>query len=296
MPPFESEGIPLVSSYAALQDWDGLIFYTFEHEEPGVWDTAVPNTHLLNLAMDPVKIAQLAAFGVMFKRGLLRPATECVVRGYDEAQLIEGIRAGPSTGPLFTEGFSSFLPLLHRTRIRSFDHAITTYPSVDDTRDLVSDTGQLAWHNQSRPFVEVAAPQMETLVGYTGAPTPLLRHCDFKPATDFAALTLVALDNQPIARASRLLLVTAGKCELTDAQWNDAGWKLLKRGSKPTRIEAIRGELTLRGLERAAQIVVEPLDGAGNPLTAHTVPATNGTARLTLGDDITVWYLLTVSR
>ena len=296
VPPFESEGIPIVSSYAALQDWDGIFFYTFEHEEPGVWDTAVPNTHLLNLAMDPVKIPQLAAYGIIFKRGDLRPAPTCVVRGYEEAQIVESIRGGPTLGPFYTEGFSPFLPLMQRTRIRSFTQKIADFPAVTDTRRLRAETGELLWHNEGRNFVELAVPRAEALVGYVGGRPELLRHCEFRVENTFAALTCVALDEQPIARSGRLLLVAAGRCELTGEQWSGDGLKRVQRGRKPTRIEVIRGELTLKGLAQARQVRVEPLDGAGNPLKASLVTVENGVARIRLGEDVTTWFLLTVVR
>jgi hypothetical protein len=89
-------------------------------------------------------------------------------------------------------------------------------------------------------------------------------------------------------------LVATGRSALTEAPPVDFAKSWLRRGRKPTRIEVIRGELVLRGLVHATQITVESLDGAGNPQTTQVISVEAGTAKIVLGNDVTVWYLLTV--
>ena len=80
-------------------------------------------------------------------------------------------------------------------------------------------------------------------------------------------------------------------------RWNAARTSLDDWGKAPACIENVSGAVVLRGLERAAAVTAQPLDGAGHPLG----PAREATKRpdgwsVGLGDPPTTWYVLTVRR
>src|SRR3546814_12787816 len=64
---YGSEMIPILASYAALQDWDGIFFYTFETKISGKW-TPMIGDHF-DMTLDPVKMAQMPAGALIFLRG-----------------------------------------------------------------------------------------------------------------------------------------------------------------------------------------------------------------------------------
>src|SRR3546814_21165817 len=64
---YGSEMIPILASYAALQDWDGIFFYTFETTISGQWTTMI-GEHF-DMTLDPVKMAQMPAGRMIFQRG-----------------------------------------------------------------------------------------------------------------------------------------------------------------------------------------------------------------------------------
>ncbi len=289
------EGVPLTGAYAALQDWDGIFHFALAHVEPNVWNTFQPGG--LDVVVDPVRMANLAASGLLFLRGDVQPAPTTVLRGYSEREIIAALREPVGERPFFTPGFSPLTALMHQTRIASFQRSIADFPTVTDSKDLRAETGQIRWRaDDIRSHVEIATPRGESLVGFFPKETSELRHLQARVTNEFGALTLVSLDPAPIATAPRLLLVATARAGLTGTTWSEDGQTVKNRGERPTTIEVIAGQIVLRGLAGARHVRLEPLDGAGRPTKSHSRPVADGFVALPLGADTTVWYLLTVDR
>jgi hypothetical protein len=108
---------------------------------------------------------------------------------------------------------------------------------------------------------------------------------------------LSSLDQQPIAKASRLLLVAGGRVENSGQQWNVAGTDVTNWGGSPTLIEQVKGSLTLRQLGNARSIHLQPIDGAGRALGPRIdAPKSGDRWTLQLGNPVTTWYEITVDR
>ena len=76
---FACEGIPILAAYAALQDWDGIFWYTLAHKDVLALEPVVAGH--FDFAKDPVKMTQLAAGALMFLRPDVQPAVR-VGRSY----------------------------------------------------------------------------------------------------------------------------------------------------------------------------------------------------------------------
>jgi hypothetical protein len=62
-------------------------------------------------------------------------------------------------------------------------------------------------------------------------------------------------------------------------------------------IEPVTGTITLRQMDGAKAISLQALDGAGQPAgKAISAMPVNGGWSLPLGDTVTSWYVITVSR
>jgi hypothetical protein len=94
-----------------------------------------------------------------------------------------------------------------------------------------------------------------------------------------------------------MLLVAGGRVENTGQQWNVVGTAVTNWGTTPTLIDQVRGTVTLRNLKGARGILLQPIDGAGQPEGA-ALPATRKGDDwvLQLGEPITTWYEITVQR
>jgi hypothetical protein len=111
----------------------------------------------------------------------------------------------------------------------------------------------------------------------------------------FAAITLVSIDNTPIETAGKILLVATARAGFKGMKRNEDGSRI-SGGTRPTTIEVISGRININGLVNAKSVIIEPLDGAGNPMRRIISQVKKGTLTIDLGKDVTVWYYLTVKR
>jgi hypothetical protein len=291
---YACEGIGILAAYAAFHDWDGIFFYTLEHKAPAEWEPRVPRH--FEIWPDPVKMMNIAAGACLFLRGDVQPAKKTIYRSYSPHEVRESIRS--TQRPYFTPGFSPALALMHGTRIRGFDEPGGPYPVVQTGDTIHSDTGELAWHSPGKRqgLVTVQTDRSQALIGFLRQEHEPLKNLAAAVENEFCAIILTSLDDRPIARADRLLLVTTARSANTGMKWNDDRTSLTDWGTGPTIIEPVRGHVTLKGLASARRVELTPLDSGAKALGAP-LPAekTNDGYRITLGEPPTPWYLIEIT-
>lgn len=294
---YVAEMIPLLASYAAFQDWDGIYFYTFEPK-------ALPNFQRyvadeFDLTLDPVKMSQMAVGALLFERADVSPAKETFVRNYSHEQVNEAMRLPESERPYFTPGFPPSLPLRHGSRIGTLEGQGTTAFPTEVDAPFVSDTGELTWrlHDGKEGVVTIDAPRSQALVGFLRAHPHTTKHLKPELKNEFAAITLSSLTTDPIQRSNRLLLTTCARWQNTGSVWNERHTLWEKWGHGPTLIEPVAGWLELRELDGAVAVLVTPLDGAAKPLArAAQARRLEDGWEVELGDSVTTQYLIEVVR
>jgi hypothetical protein len=294
-----SEGIPILAAYADFQDWDAIIWYTFEPKVSPDWKPYIGDA--FDLSLDPVKLPQLAAGALMFLRADVSPAKSSVLRSYTRDQIFDSALLIPATDrPYFTPGFPLAVPLEHESRIESLDGApvpVFTAPKV--TNPIVSDTKQLAWYNSSAMtgLVTVDTPRSQALVGFVKANGKSVTNLSADIQNRFCTIGITSLEPAPISRASKLLLTLGSRVENEGMKWNDRRSNLAEWGESPTLIEPVVGRITLRSLERAKTVAAQPLDGSGQPMgePIHAEKKAEGW-EIPVGEVITTWYEVTVTR
>jgi hypothetical protein len=295
---FAGEGIPILASYAALQDWDGIFWYTFEPKSDPAWKPFVGDP--FDISLDPVKMPELEAGALIFLRGDIEKAQSVTKRSYTEKQVFDSMLIPSTERPYYTPGFPLDLPLEHEVRISSLDGPATQpFPEASAFDSILSDTQQLAWYHSSRKagLVTVDAPRTQALIGFVKSNGKSVSNLAAEVENTFCTLLLSSLDQSPIAKASRLLLVAGGRVENTGQQWNTAGTDVTHWGGSPTLIEQVKGSLTLLHLEGARAVHLQPIDGAGQPLGASIEAVKSGDSwKIQLGSTVTTWYEITVDR
>jgi hypothetical protein len=293
-----SEGIPILAAYGNLQDWDAIIWYTFEPKVASDWKPYVGDA--FDISLDPVKMPQLAAGALMFLRGDVSPANSVVLRSYTRDQIFDSALLLPATDrPYFTPGFPLAVPLEHGSRILSLDGASVppvVMPKV--TNPIVSDTNQLAWYNSSAMtgLVTVDTPRSQALIGFVKANGKSVTNLSADIQNRFCTIAITSLELEPISRASRLLLTLGSRVENEGMRWNDRRSNLSEWGGSPTLIEPVVGRITLRGLERVKAVSAQPLDGSGQPMGEPIlVEKKTGGWEIPIGKAVTTWYELTVT-
>jgi hypothetical protein len=294
---YAAEGIPILAAYAAWQDWDGVFWYTLAHRDMVSAEPRVSGH--FDLAHDPVKMCQLTAGALMFVRGDAQSARRTVIRSYTMEQVRESIRLPAAERPYFTPGFPLSLPLQHAMRIGSFEGPATGKFEGDARFPIRSDTGELAWFISAdrRGLVTVNTPRWQALVGFCGAEKQQTENMGLETETPFSAVTLSAMDDQPITKSSKLLLTACAGIANSNMQWNDKRVTLENWGNPPTVIEPVTGKVLLRNLSGVTGVTVQALDGGGRPLSPRLIAEKSGeTWRAPLGEPATTWYLVTAER
>lgn len=296
---YDSEQIPILASYGLLQNWDAIMWYTFEPKADPNWKPYVGGP--FDMSQDPLKMAELAEGALMFEGGDVAPARKTVTRSYTAKQVYDSMILPAATqAPYFTPGFPLDLPLEHAVRISSFDGPPTRkFRDAAVPDPIVSDTGQLAWYvsHGKDGLVTIDAPRTQGLVGFVRANGKAVRNLEADVENRFCTIWLTSMDGKPIGDSSRMLLVAGGTVENTGARWNTAHTGLTHWGGPPTLIDPVRGTLTLRHLDGAQGVLLQPINGAGQPegpvIRART--SSRGWV-LPLGKPVTTWYEVRVKR
>lgn len=295
---YAGEGIPILASYGALQDWDGIFWYTFEPKFDPEWKPYVGDP--FDISLDPVKMPELAAGALMFLRGDIKKARTSVQRSYTEKQVFDSILLPSTERPYFTPGFPLYLPLEHEVRISSLSGPPTqAFPKASAPDPIMSDTLQLSWYRgkDQSGLVTVDTPQTQALIGFVQSNAKAVSNLSAVVRNTFCTILLSSMDGKSIAQTSKLLLVAGGRVENAGQQWNTAGTNVTNWGTSPTRIEQVKGVLTLRNLEGAREAELQPIDGAGQPLGTAIKAAKDGDSwKIVLGTTPTTWYEITVER
>ena len=301
---YASEGIPILTAYAALQDWDGIFWYTFEHKDPSEWAAKQPSH--FEFRSDPVKMTQLAAGAFLFLRSDLRPADRTVQRSYSTEQVLDSLRLSSKEAPYFTPGFPLDLPLRHASRIASLDKKGNPDPAfaaaaseAKDAFPIRSDTQQLAWYGKPG-VVTIDTARTQALIGFNKAQPKILRNLAAEIDNEFSAITLTAISlpsgmcHAEIECGAPMLLSVGSRVANTGMQWNAKRDSLTDWGKEPTRIEPITGTILLRNMHKdVARIKVTPLDGAGHAAGAPVfAKKTKNVWRFPIGAVTTPWYLV----
>jgi hypothetical protein len=294
-----SEGIPILAAYADFQDWDAIIWYTFEPKASSDWKPYIGDA--FDISLDPVKMPQLAAGALMFLRADVSPATSTVLRSYARDQVFDSALLIPATDrPYFTPGFPLAIPLEHKSRIQSLDGELAPpFAAPAPTNPMVSDTGQLAWYNPSAltGLVTVDTPRSQALIGFVKANDKSITNLAAEVENRFCAIWIASLESQPISRASRLLLTLGSRVENEGMRWNDRRSNLAAWGGPPTLIEPVISRITLRNLDHAKTVSAQALDGSGQPMDEPIRAEKKAEGwDIPLGKVVTTWYEVIVTR
>ena len=294
--PYGSEGIPILAAYGDLQDWDAIMFWTFEPKRSADWKPYVGDA--FDMSLDPVKMAELAGGALTFLRSDISPARVTIQRTYTPDQVFDSARLPGSARPYFTPGFPSYLALEHEVRIASLNGPPTQpFVSVPPPESIVSDTAQLKWYTSAQKggLVTVDAPRTQALIGFVRANGKSATHLAAKVQNTFCTIVLTSLDSKPIEESSRMLLTTGSRIENTAMQWNPDHSGLSDWGHSPSLIEPVEGTIMLRGLSGAGAVLVRALDGSGQPFGAPNRTVRHGRDwQISIGSPITTWYEITV--
>ena len=284
---YAAEMFPMIASFAALQDWDGLFQFDWGGPDPD----SRRITGYFSLQQHPAKLAFLPAAALMFRRGDVEAARATARLAIPAARAEELTAEEVSMSEAWKQaGVAASDMLNHRLELR-FTQSGNLEAQVDKAA-----ASPVAWDAQAMLYT-VDAPAAKAVVGRCTGRTTTLDGAQFDVKANprnFAVLTLSAADGQPLTRSRRLLLAAAGNVENTGMGWNADHTSVGTRwGSAPTICEGIAARLTVATAAKSAK--VHALDGRG--ARAQEVPASLAGGKLSF--DIgprfkTLWYEIVV--
>ncbi len=282
----QAECVPIIASFAAAQDWDGVWLYTYSHSSDE-WNREHLNSYF-DIDTNPAKWGFMRAGAAIFRHGGIQP--------------LSGVSTIPLTG---SEDMLTSLANLHlrydrrmfdvlaeRAQITRFDMLKTQIVSaLSGQSDLKSPSGSdpvLDWVVEyGRGFYAAWGSAAWAFAGHAnrfGASTGGRVSVN---SPSFVAMTVTALDGAAINESRKILVTACGRCENTgmifsaDRRTVGRNW-----GGPPVMIEAVTGTVTVP----AGQWRCEALGPDGMP--KREVPISNGVLRLSPQYG-TMWYLLT---
>lgn len=302
-----AEGLLLVTAYACLQDWDGLLFFSYS---PGRRELT-----MFQNQSDPVRWGEFPAAALMFHRADVAAARNTVHIAYNERAVFT---AGPSHGRAerspyrylsylskvrncyFSERYpggaelvvasgaaanADFSQAKHLYRLtdnawtawdeRSFavaarEFGLPGYAELrPDEKRYASDTGELLLDYGTGLFT-VETRRTQGAVGFLGCSGPLeLGELRLAASANFAAVFATSLDGRPLGESRRVLVTAVARAENSGQTFDDEKKTVPETGQTPVLAEPVRCEIQLKVPGAATVYTLDETGKRREPLTAE---------------------------
>jgi len=282
----QAECVPMMASFAALQDWDGLWFYTYSHSGDSSGREYLSS--YFDIDTNPAKWGFMRAGAAIFSDAAigplaLAPAVSIVDSWNDLTELAR----------LHLHHDRNLLAVLTQAgRIDSDDMLQAVYvPSYTApppaTPETVNPVPKITWtlDADSRGAYQVISSHAQVYIGHAGR-FETQSHGRLRiTAPDFVTLTITPLNN-----GQRILVTACGRCENTAMQFSEDRRTVGRNwGQAPVQIQPVEGRLILpEGQWRCHALAPD-----GSRRRQVTVSYENGQGVLALSaQSETMWYLL----
>ena len=166
---YGAEGQPMLRAYGALQGWDGVFEYTYNHSPDF---NPKRNTYFFSIIARTDVLAHFPACAAMYLRGDVREAQGSVVGRMDDVTYFERlVKQRAISAGIGASGIDSRYALVHKVAM-AFPEALATDGPQPATPTwgsvIVSDTGELTW-NRERPgkaYWTVDTPNTKLFSGF----------------------------------------------------------------------------------------------------------------------------------
>ncbi|MCU0315237.1 MAG: beta-galactosidase [Fimbriimonadaceae bacterium] len=211
---YQSEMMPLYSTFGAFQDWD--ILYTFAWDDTG---TGVKNDmyeNYFDMSRNPAKSAFFPATAAIFRNFGLEAGT---------ARTALNLPATPWDAGFFHWQAWSKVGGRPNTleNVIGLQKGTGNAPTVAKTGNAKSPF--LVTDGNGGQIFTADGPKVKAVVGFVGSGVINLsgfRAIFGKFEGEFAAMTVTAMDDQPLSKSGKILLTLVGRVENQDMGWNEA--------------------------------------------------------------------------
>jgi hypothetical protein len=280
----QAETVPMIASFAAWQDWDGVFLFAYTHANAFAREKY---EGFFDIDANPAKMGFMGAGALLFLGERLEPAAAAMFEPltFDQA-LVATRKSGLNLLPFLRDRKFQWRDLLEKRFALLMEGASVSAQNA-------TSAARIAWQPDKDGRYLVDGPSAKVACGKLGG-APLefdgVRIEVRSPSS--VSLLLVARDRATIADARELLLVACGRCENTGMTWNAKRTSVGARwGKAPVRIEAVEAKVVLR--TSSSNVRIQRLDGRGQPAGEIPWKAANGAIEFTLGGaNGSLWYVI----
>lgn len=217
---FASEGIVMLAAYAALQDWDGILYFAYGSLND--WD-ARRIRGWFDIDQDPGKMALMIPAYMLFVRGDVKPAQNYVVASLPNS--VEKLRLKEyDYGEGSDVGVKPEISLMHRVAVAviappprgSLSPGEVALPADAARGVYKSDTSQVAIDvsERGRGVLTVVTERSVVLAGYIGGRAfsfgSVSLSVDDTLLDGWGVVSLIVREDETLGNWSRMLLITIG--------------------------------------------------------------------------------------
>lgn len=289
----QAECVPMIASFAAAQDWDGIWLYTYSHSSDD-WYRENLNSYF-DIDTNPAKWGFMRAGAAIFRD----PGPPNI--GIDQQNEFICVTLTKSSDTVtelaklhLKHDRNMFALLTEKVKITWQDllkKQVVSAIAVNGGQGGSGETRKLHWSVENgKGWYSAGFEDGWVHTGHTerfGKPT-IGQFSVTKP--EFAAVMLTALDKRPLNKSRKILITACGRCENTGMKFSQDRRTVGRNwGGTPVQIEVVQGTLPLH-----EGWVCQALGPDGVP--RHKVPISYKNVRGVLKLEQkyqTMWYLLT---
>lgn len=290
---YQAECVPMIASFAAAQDWDGVWLFAYSHRTDD-WGRGA-FTSFFDIDANPAKWGFVPAGAAMFREGQLGSlggAWGWTEPGRDRLDSLAAMHAAHDRDMLAVGGLGEG-PDWERFLRERFAIDLSGATALAPVQGRGGP--ELEWEvGGGRGRYTALGQGAGVWIGHAGAEPSGGNPVDLESPA-FAAGTITALDGLPLEQSRKILVTACGRAENTGMQFSKERRTVGRCwGEAPVRVEAVTATVSLEALGITGG-TCRALGPDGRP-TATVPPTRDAEGDLTLRlspEYRTMWYLLT---
>jgi len=290
--PLDSQAacVPMLSSFAAAQDWDGLWLYTYSHDNSD-WARSHLNS-FFDIDSNPAKWGFMRSGADIFraKGGRVLGHRSEVALTEDSQGMLKSLAQHQRR--FGSDLFSAFASECSMGRSNLLEIQLSALLSGKSTmRPVMEPESEMTWRVEgSKGLLAIESDASRIVVGHAPLFGRVTHNAVSMSSSEHVTFAVTTLDGLDLAQTQQILVVACGRCENTGMIFGqDRATVGRQWGKTPVLIEPVNGVVTLpKGRWKAWA-----LDPTGAKKNVVPVKTQDNSDELVMSDAFaTMWYLL----
>ena len=286
----QAECVPMIASFGATQDWDGVWLYTYSHSSDE-WYRENMNSYF-DIDTNPAKWGFMRAATAIFRHAGIEQLSNLVcVSLTDSSDVVAALAA------LHLKHDRNLLAVLgEKASVGAQDildrQIVTSLGKAAGSSPVASSDTRLVWPvADANGFYAAFGQEAWVVVGHAERFEAATGGLVVVDSPDFVAMTVTALDKTALQQSQSVLITVCGRCENTGMEFSEDRRTVGRNwGGPPVRIQTARAAVTLR----QGRWTCQAIGPDGLPKHQVDISYQDGQGVLQLEPKYgTMWYLLT---